>query len=463
MLVVAGLCDHHNVAGNISPVQVSYLPFNRGNSEAWMMYSDDDGQSWAEAHMLQPSLVPSSWTWLGFGPPGGIELKDPKSPASGRLLVPSYRSNSLLYDNGILFSSVYIMYSDDGGESWQNSEFISNGPFSLNAVMGNEVQAAELSGGDIVINARPLSGNRLQATSKDGGLTFTPFQRVANLPGPKFVGCEGSIATSRNGKVLWYSGPNSQPDDGAFRRNMSVWKASAENPYDYEFIKRIRPGPCGYSSIAELKDGRVVILYEWSKESSLLFLPHVITLTVIDNGTGIINRTCHHDTSNKSATINSKAWQQAQTLTVTNFYSSWRYATVITFVVIAFFIALVTAFTRKEKGLRLLCCYCYLAIPHESFDDKYELYANGIYYIAELMILLVGLMTFCAGILGLGLMVQFKGDDPVRYTKQALNTIIFFVSASIASVLSSRTAGCIRAMFNITMGKFEKILPVFDC
>ena len=63
---------------------------------------------------------------------------------------------------------------------------------------------------------RPLGrlGWAFQARSNDGGLTWTPFERVPALPGPRFVGCEGSILAAAGGMKLYYTGPNSQqPED----------------------------------------------------------------------------------------------------------------------------------------------------------------------------------------------------------------------------------------------------------
>lgn len=73
-VVVPGLFEHHRVAGNIAPVQDRstgrlWLPFNRGNIEAWTTYSDDNGRTWARPRMID-NVIEREWTWVGFGPPG---------------------------------------------------------------------------------------------------------------------------------------------------------------------------------------------------------------------------------------------------------------------------------------------------------------------------------------------------------------------------------------------------------
>ena len=132
---------------------------------------------------------------MGFGPPAGLQLRDINSPARGRLIVPSYYSDARFYDNGILKSKVFMMYSDNSGKTWKATDPIKNGKkiFPIaRGIIGNEAQAVELPGGDLLVSARPLFGSRLHARSSDGGITWSPFVRIKDLPMP-FIGCEGSI------------------------------------------------------------------------------------------------------------------------------------------------------------------------------------------------------------------------------------------------------------------------------
>ena len=267
-VVVPGLHEEHRVAGNIAPVQDRttgrlFLPFNRGNVEAWMTFSDDNGRSWSAPTLLK-HIVDPRWTWIGFGPPAGIQA------ASGRLIVPAYFSKSLVYDNGLL-SSTFIMYSDDHGETWQNSAAVSNGASgAVQGMLGNECQIVQLEDGTLLMNSRTLAGDRLVAYSRDDGDTWTEQQRTP-LPTPLF-GVEGSVMvhTLPNGtEVLYYSGPNSRSEH---RLDMSIW-VSIDRAASWRLVRLVEPGQVGYSSLLHTHDGKIAILYGFSKEKAIVFVP----------------------------------------------------------------------------------------------------------------------------------------------------------------------------------------------
>ena len=150
-IIVPGEYGKHIVAGNLGIVQdentgTIWLPFNRGNFEAWMSKSDDHGESFCEPYKME-NIVKPSWTWIGFGPPAGLQLRDPASPAKGRLVVPSYYSDARFYDNGILMSKVFMMISDDAGKTWTTTDDVKNGNGVMpifRGIIGNECQAVEL-------------------------------------------------------------------------------------------------------------------------------------------------------------------------------------------------------------------------------------------------------------------------------------------------------------------------------
>ena len=57
-MVVPGEYATHIVAGNLGIVQdektgTIWLPFNRGNKEAWMSKSDDQGETWCKPYDLK--------------------------------------------------------------------------------------------------------------------------------------------------------------------------------------------------------------------------------------------------------------------------------------------------------------------------------------------------------------------------------------------------------------------------
>jgi len=432
-LVVGGVYKDHNVAGNLAPLQndktgTIVLPFNFGNVEPWVTYSNDNGASYSQPVQYGDSSMSSFWTWIGFGPPSGLQLRDPESPAKGRLLVPAYASSSPFYDNGLL-SSVYMLYSDDG-LSWKKTKFIANGRFPsipfisffvslFQGILGNECQVIELKGGDLLVNSRTIFGHRIEARSQDGGLTWTPFEPVKELPSP-LVGCEGSIVAPEGGSKLFYTGPNSLPSDGALRKNMSVWEVadSATKTPSWKYMKRIREGPCGYSSLRELRDGRIVVLYEWSANATILFIPDAISLNVIttvDN----TNRKSICDKAQRPSGdwVNSTEWQTEFLHTQRNFWTDGRFYFLLISTIVSAILALCLFFLRCCR-----CCSCSITLRS----------------VGSCLLLAFSIIFFLCGVIGLALMFAFRGDDPKRYSRQGLCSIAFFLSSAVLSFLRYR-------------------------
>lgn len=273
-VVVPGLYEEHRVAGNIAPIQDRttgrlFLPFNRGNIEAWMTYSDDNGLTWFEPFEI-PGVIDRSWTWVGFGPPAGIQS------SSGRLLVPAYYSTSIIYDNGLL-TSAYVMYSDDHGVTWKNSNRVRNAPFAfLSGILGNENQIAQFSDGRLIMNSRTLFGARIVSFSEDDGLTWSRMKRTEFLPSPAF-GVEGStlIVNIDGTDVVYYSGPNS---NSSLRLDMTIFRSS--DGLLWEEVTLVEIGQVGYSSLLHMHNGKIAILYGFSDTKSVFFVPGMLVLSL---------------------------------------------------------------------------------------------------------------------------------------------------------------------------------------
>jgi len=291
-LVVPGLWDRHRVAGNLAPVQDRgtgriWLPFNRGNYELWITFSDDGGATWAEPRGLNHLRKPW-WTWVGFGPPGGVQLR------SGRLLIPAYASSFPTYDNGLI-SSAFVVYSDDQGLTWQASALISNGHLPLlRGAFGNENQVAETEvDGELLMNSRTLFGTRLQSRSSDGGITWTALRHVGGLPQP-LEGCEGSLIALDEGCRMLYSGVNAW---GVFRTNLTVWASTdCGESWAHALNPDERSPVAGYSSMAVLANGTVALLWErrdtWFQ--SLIpgpeYFPNLMSFRLLPAAMGTWNR-----------------------------------------------------------------------------------------------------------------------------------------------------------------------------
>lgn len=204
------------------------------------------------------------WVWLsGYSRTAPQHLAPPlRRACSPRTPAPPRQ----LYNN---FALGHIMYSDDGGDSWALASRSGFGGGVQGASLGaNEDQLVQLSNGSVLVNSRSLSTGspqrRVQALSRDGGLTFTPTRFVDELPEP-FNGCQGSLVASAAPAdgALFFSHPNPARNSGIApailrlvgaqvnltgRDHMSLWK-STDDGASYQLLRLIDGGASGYSSL----------------------------------------------------------------------------------------------------------------------------------------------------------------------------------------------------------------------
>ena len=274
--------DNQNVCGNPAPVveqqtgRILLLStWNLGSDtekeivtgtsqdtrRVFVLYSDDDGQSWSRPREITSDVKASSWSWYATGPCHAIQLY--QKPYKGRIVVPTNHSQG---------NKTYsqVIYSDDAGESWQLGGIV----FQPG---GNESTVTELRNGDLLLNMRCVnrkeSRSRAYAISHDGGESWEPMQYAPDLIEPV---CQGSILNySRSGKpsrTLLFSNPSSETK----RVNMTV-KRSTDSGKSWEEAVSVYSGPSAYSDMAILPNGDVALLYECGKKSPY----ETITLTIL--------------------------------------------------------------------------------------------------------------------------------------------------------------------------------------
>jgi sialidase-1 len=272
--------DPGNVVGNAVPVQANngnvVLPFTVNNRETWLTSSADNGFTWTT-----PAVIPDSqehdWVWVGLGPPGGLRLK------SGKLLIPGYHGHVPMSNGsslGSAFTKGHILLSDDDGETWSlvNTDF--GEPYFV-----NELQAAEMSDGSIIINARMIDDHRVLAKSTDGGFTFPLVWRPEELH-ETFQGCEGSMISDDSQSRLMYSGVQGRLPLRIYRENLTLFD-SYDQGATWTFNSIIDVGSTAYSAMAwfaEKQQGG--ILYERADcthdDCPLVFIPDHISWKMLD-------------------------------------------------------------------------------------------------------------------------------------------------------------------------------------
>ena len=468
-VVVPGVSGGHMVAGNVGIVQdrttgVVWLPFNRGNYHSYLSQSSDDGASWCEP-VRMPSAEHGSWTWVGFGPPAGLQL------ASGRMVIPTYASDALIYDNGILASFAFMVYSDDHGATWSRTSPISNGAGPLlTGVLGNECQVAEVEPDHVVVNARGLFGARLVARSRDGGLSWTPFAAVPSLPMP-LMGCEGSMIALRRSSsnssrrqvaALLFTGPATTT---VSRANMTAWR-SDNGGVGWVKVKELdyQSGGVGYSSLVQLHTGRVVVLYGRSDASEVIFVPGSIVMQEVLAATTATGGAAAGISAESISAVPSplplmascsQAWQNEGTRT-----TAAEQPFIFALVVLAAVLAWVAAVRHCVHGCCTGCCYagrrgagagCRRCLPSScAMSSKYvkgrdtatsssatqtRRYSKGIRAhvasVARIVVCTGASVLLGIGSLGGATMVMFRFDDSFRWQHQALNSLALLLSAAL--------------------------------
>ena len=261
-----------NTIGNPSPVQDRdtgkiWMLFCKNNKQIHATYSVDDGLSFSLPPKELDTVNNADWNWVAtgthfalmqhpqfpfcfincIGPPSGIQLDN------GRLVVPFDWSLPPMYS-----TKGYVVYSDDGGDSWILSE-----SFGTDAYWPNESQAVQLKNGSVFINSRTGKNDswyRVGSLSNDGGSTFVESHYIEGLTDTE-GGCEGSMVRAESDGNIYYSGltPSTKTSN---RANMTM-SVSKDDGNSFEYFAMIEAGSAGYSSVVEMQAKRkIAVLYE---------------------------------------------------------------------------------------------------------------------------------------------------------------------------------------------------------
>ncbi|CAN5800734.1 sialidase family protein [soil metagenome] len=254
--------DEEITIGNPCPVVDQFngriwMPFTRDNDDVFVIYSDDDGHTWAEPRKITDEVKRPVWTWYATGPGIGVQLQ--RGPHAGRLVIPCDHREPFEQATA-KFSHVF--FSDDHGQTWKLGESVS--PHT------DECQVVELTDGRLQINMRnywerdgkrPEKGRmRAIATSADGGESWSELQFDSTLIEPV---CQASLIRSESGtegqrgERLLFSNPASRTD-----RHLLTVRFSPDGGQTWPRSKVLHEGPAAYSSLIEQPDGSIGCLYE---------------------------------------------------------------------------------------------------------------------------------------------------------------------------------------------------------
>lgn len=251
---------------------------------AFCMRSDDDGQTFSAPREITPAFEPFrreyDWKVLATGPGHGIQL------SNGRLVIPVWLS---LGTGGHAHrpSVAATIFSDDQGTTWQRGEIAlpNRGEWNI----PNETAAVELSDGSVMLNARSESAanRRLITVSKDGATGWSTPQFHPQLMEPICMGSMVRYSTRKFGGKdrLLFANPDNLERTGAIaepgkprdRKNVTV-KLSYDEGKTWPVSRAVEPGYSGYSDLAVLTNGSILLLYEKAADGAKAFQPDSLTL-----------------------------------------------------------------------------------------------------------------------------------------------------------------------------------------
>lgn len=203
--------------------------------------STDDGVTWETPQEFSDDIYGTGWyaAWVASG--SAHQMK------SGRIVaaIGARITSSTVLRN-------YMIYSDDGGLSWNTAP----GQASVN---GDEAKVVELEDGSIMMMIRN-PGQREVVYSTDDGATWTDQELVDDIIEP---GVNGdlirytSLSKGDDKNRLLFSIAN----DAAIRKNVTVF-VSYDEGENWDTKKTICPELSAYSALTRMDDGTIGLFYE---------------------------------------------------------------------------------------------------------------------------------------------------------------------------------------------------------
>lgn len=241
-----------------------------GNQVTYLVYSDDNGQTWSsprrmtefETHGSPDTVVPASG-------PKVIQFR--YGAYAGRLLVSLYTGT---------ISRSFCAWSDDGGDTWTPSSQTLTGTGTFTT---SETAIAEHTDGTVYASCRTASTRyRALRKSTNGGQTFSTIYTgsIAGftpwLPDPA---CEGDMVQaaykSRTALPSLISvNDNTYVDLTGTRCDLTIsvswdgWTSNDGAPANVYHILADRSNYTGYSSIDMIDDDKIIICYETTPGTS---------------------------------------------------------------------------------------------------------------------------------------------------------------------------------------------------
>jgi sialidase-1 len=263
---------------------VVHLLFCLEYMRAFYARSTDDGLTFSPPREITAAFdafrPAYDWRVLAIGPGHGIELRN------GRLLAPVWISTGT-GGHAHRPSVAATIVSDDGGATWKAGDI--GLPNTDEWINPSETAAVELADGRVLLNARTESRahRRLITISPDGATRWTTPRFDPALVEPICMGAlvRHSLAADGGRNRILFANPDNleratgeaTPGRGRDRKLVTV-QLSYDEGGTWPLKRVVEPGYSGYSDLAVLPNGEILLLYERSAEGARQFSPVELTL-----------------------------------------------------------------------------------------------------------------------------------------------------------------------------------------
>lgn len=231
----------------------------------YVTHSDDDGLTWSSPKELEGLFNgdPYARQFHLPGPGHGIQTN------SGRLIVTVWHRLSIALEKDKRQYGLSVLYSDDHGETWENTEYIASSSHL------NEGRIAEMPDERLMINARGIDSHRYQLLSSDRGTTWSgsvPFGSIGT-----YGDCDsGFYSDLRDGYARLLT---THLETGTAKRN-SLWiYLSYDEGTTWEYSRELWCAPeldwgTGASDVTVAEDGIYGVIHgtSWDKDQTVNFL-----------------------------------------------------------------------------------------------------------------------------------------------------------------------------------------------
>ncbi len=256
-----GAAVAQNIFYDTSDLHVFPTPF------LCLRHSDDGGMTWSAPMLLNPGIKHETEAFLGVCPGRGVSIRH---DGHERLIFPLYSN-----ENGR--EHAVMIYSDDGGKTWQRGQDVRQSLFLRKT---SESQVVVLPDGTLRLFSRNQSHFVGHCDSTDGGVTWTKARPDWQLFGTRncMVSLINTTKTIDGKQVVLCSMGSS-----FFRRANGVIRVGLIDERQkicWRGRYKVNKGFFGYSCLTELGDGNFALLYE---DEAAHFCYRVFSLT--DDGT----------------------------------------------------------------------------------------------------------------------------------------------------------------------------------